>query len=360
MNEILQQKSFPTEWSTKVHFITGSIEESLRSVVGDFANSIIITDELVWKHHATCFHQLTRSCKDIIVLPSDEQHKTLDTVQDCLHRALSNQTVRDTTIIAIGGGVVTDIAGFTASILLRGVPWVAVPTTIVGAVDAAIGGKTGVDTSHGKNLIGTFYPPAHVLIDTKFFETLPDREISAGWGEVVKYGLLQGGEIWKAITQVDFTIPPSHHLVKLCVETKIRLVNLDPYDRAERRLLNLGHTAGHALEAATGFDVFRHGEAVLWGLGVASSLSYKKQYITKDEYTLIKNQLLRIQLPSIEIDPIMILQKLQTDKKRSEQNLRWILLQGIGNGLICEDVSPAMYEESITENCLHLKEGKAI
>ena len=194
-------------------------------------------------------------------LPSGEEAKSLDAVER-IWREL--RLGRDGTIIAFGGGCTTDAAGFAAATYLRGVPWVAVPTTLVGQVDAAIGGKTAVNLPEGKNLVGAFHWPSQTVIDPALLETLPERERRAGMAEVVKTGLLAGEPLWEL---------PLPELVRRCAAYKAAVCLRDPYEQGERATLNLGHTFAHALESAAGYEGLGHGEAVALGLLAALRLS---------------------------------------------------------------------------------------
>jgi shikimate kinase/3-dehydroquinate synthase len=205
-----------------------------------------------------------------LTLPPGEQAKTLGVVERLLEEL---QLGRDGTIVGFGGGSTTDVAGFVAATYLRGVAWIAVPTTLVGQVDAAIGGKTGINLGHGKNLVGAFHFPEAVVIDPEVLATLPDEEGRAGMAEVVKTGLLAGSDVWSL---------PEEEMIRACAAFKAGVVLSDPYEREGRRaILNLGHTFAHALEAGSGFTV-RHGDAVALGLLAALRLSGRPTEVVED------------------------------------------------------------------------------
>jgi shikimate kinase/3-dehydroquinate synthase len=217
---------------------------------------------------------------------------------------------RDGTIVAFGGGCVTDLAGFVAASYLRGIPWVAVPTTLVGQVDAAIGGKTGIDLAKGKNLVGAFHFPAAVVIDPDRLTTLPERERRNGMAEVVKIGLLAGRALWEL---------PEEELVRACAAHKCAIVLSDPYEEGRREILNLGHTFGHALEAASGYSL-PHGEAVALGLLAALRLSGQPTDTVEDLLTP----------KPVAVDPERAWAALRRDKKSRAGKIRLVLLRAAG------------------------------
>ena len=200
-------------------------------------------------------------------VPAGEEAKTAAVVER-LWREL--RLDRTGTLVALGGGCVTDVAGFAAATYLRGIPWVAVPTTLVGQVDAAIGGKTAIDLPEGKNLVGAFNWPARTVIDPALLETLPERERREGLAEVVKTGLLAGEALWEL---------PQQELVRRCAAFKAAVCLRDPYDRGERHVLNLGHTFAHALEAAAAYEDVTHGTAVALGLRAVLRLSGRSAHV---------------------------------------------------------------------------------
>jgi shikimate kinase / 3-dehydroquinate synthase len=239
----------------------GSLE-LLRALVAGGGELALVTDPHVAGIHGAAA-QLTLGPRlaSTHEVPAGEAAKTLAVVER-LWREL--RLDRTGTIVALGGGCVTDVAGFAAATYLRGIDWVAVPTTLVGQVDAAIGGKTAIDLPEGKNLVGAFHWPARVVIDPALLETLPERERREGMAEVVKTGLLAGEPLWEL---------PRPDLVRRCAAFKAAVCLRDPHDRAERHVLNLGHTFAHALEAASGYESVTHGRAVALGLRAALRLS---------------------------------------------------------------------------------------
>jgi shikimate kinase/3-dehydroquinate synthase len=203
----------------------------------------------------------------LVEIPAGEQHKTLASAERVWQELARGGMRRSDHLVALGGGVVGDVAGFCAATYQRGVPVVQVPTTLVAQVDSAYGGKTGVDLPQAKNYVGAYHQPAGMLVDPRVLASLPERELAAGWVEVLKTALIAGGELWHALAADE---PVSEQIIFACARTKLRVVGEDERDGGRRQLLNLGHTVGHAIEAATGYGRYRHGEAV--GLGMLAAL----------------------------------------------------------------------------------------
>jgi shikimate kinase/3-dehydroquinate synthase len=244
-----------------VHFGVGSLELLGAIVPGDAPAALVTDPHVAGIHGAAAQLALGSRLSTAHEVPAGEAAKTSGVVE----RLWSELRVpRSGTLVALGGGCVTDTAGFTAATYLRGIDWVAVPTTLVGQVDAAIGGKTAIDLPDGKNLVGAFHWPVRVVIDPALLETLPERESREGMAEVVKTGLLAGEPLWEL---------PQAELVRRCASFKAAVCLRDPHDEGERHVLNLGHTFAHALEAAAGYEGLTHGRAVALGLVAALRLS---------------------------------------------------------------------------------------
>ena len=233
-----------------------------------------------------------------------ESYKTLDSVRECLDRLLSLKWERQDPVLALGGGVVGDMGGFVASILLRGVPLIHVPTTVVGQVDSSIGGKTGVDHPEGKNLIGSFYPPQSVWIDPSFLETLPLRERRSGLGEVIKYALIGNRELLRfldgnleILSGERFDRDVWEETIFLCASHKARIVSEDERESGVRMNLNFGHTFGHALEGAMGYEGILHGEAVGLGMIAAARVARALGITGEETEEVIRAYLKRACLP---------------------------------------------------------------
>ena len=243
-------------------------------------------------------------------------------------RALASAGMdHDDHVVALGGGVVGDVAGFCAAVYQRGVPVVHVPTTLVAQVDSAYGGKTGVDLPEGKNYAGAYHQPAAVLADPGTLATLPREELAAGWAEVVKTGLIAGGELWRRVRSRE-AAQPDRDLVLACARVKLRIVARDERDAGERQTLNLGHTVGHAIETVTRYERYRHGEAV--GLGLLAALSLSAQPELRDEVAdLLAAQGLPTTLDPA-IDRAAVAAAVQRDKKRRGGRVGFVLVDAPG------------------------------
>jgi len=278
------------------------------------------------------------------ILPDGEQEKKLKTIHKIIDRLMEVGFGRDATLIALGGGVVGDIAGFTASIFMRGISFIQVPTTLLAQVDASVGGKTAVNHKSGKNLIGSFYQPKCVICDTKFLETLNATEFSAGLSEVIKYGLIHDGEFFqwlqKNIKQILSNDQAAvEYVIQRSCAIKAEIVALDEKEQSVRALLNFGHTFGHAIEKLTGYGNWTHGDAVAVGMVLAARLSEKMSLISEDSVQDIENILtasnLPISLPNMDADELLAAMK--SDKKVKDRNIQLVLLKNIGEAFLTSD-----------------------
>ncbi len=288
-----------------------------------------------------------------IVVPAGEDHKTLDTVRWIYETMLDRGTDRSCAVIALGGGVIGDMSGFVAATYMRGLPLVQVPTTLLAQVDAAIGGKTGVNLPRGKNLVGAFYQPILVAVDPETLDTLPDRIYMAAFGEVIKYGCIQDPALldmlerqWSRIRTRDPDFLAE--IIARCVTVKAAVVQADEYDTGRRQILNFGHTIGHALEAATAYTVYQHGEAILWGMWAAGWLSVQKGYLSPEELGAIEHWIERIPKPTLrrfKVDQLWY--HIAVDKKVRDQTLHFILVGPIGRARV-EPVTETEVRAAIT------------
>ena len=313
------------------------------------ANVFALHRSIVQKHLKCSGHKRAE-----MVLPSGERTKSrsqLRRVQDYL---LTERISRDDLILAIGGGVLSDLVGYAAASSLRGIRWGVVPTTLLGMVDAAIGGKTGINHKMGKNLIGAFWQPKFVLSDVCFLNTLPEREMIAGLGEVVKYGGLIGKRMFRAIEQY-LTKGDLYHqeclieLVTLSSQYKARIVAGDEREAGRRMILNLGHTVGHAIETSLGHGRLRHGEAVILGLLAAielSELQRPRSELALNPYRALVEQFLTL-LPKRELSADRIIEAMTVDKKRLGQQLRFVLLDRPGKAFIEEGLNKASVKKVV-------------
>jgi shikimate kinase / 3-dehydroquinate synthase len=289
---------------------------------------IIVTDENVAKYHLEKF-QGTKS----IVIPAGEEHKNLETVSHLWSAFLENGLDRKSTVIALGGGAVSDVTGFAASTYMRGIDWIAIPTTLLAMVDASLGGKTGIDLPEGKNLVGSFHPPKLVLADPSLLLTLPERELTSGMAEVVKHGVISDPELFEMCKRsMDWVKGNLEEIVKRAMAVKIRIIEEDPYEKGIRAALNLGHTVGHAVELVSNFKL-RHGEAIAIGMVAEAKYAERIGITHKGVSNVIGEVLSRLGLP-IEIPDDLprkeILRAIRVDKKKNVKSIRFALPAEIG------------------------------
>jgi shikimate kinase/3-dehydroquinate synthase len=277
-----------------------------------------------------------------------ETSKTIAEAERVLRDLAAAGARRDDCVLAFGGGVVGDLAGFAAATYQRGIPVVQAPTTLVAQVDSAYGGKTGVDLPEAKNYVGAYHQPIAVLADPSTLETLPGRELAAGFVEVVKTGLIAGGELWDRVREIrDLDAEDLEDVIFACARAKIGVVEADERDSGERMVLNLGHTVGHGIETATGYRRYRHGEAV--GLGLLAALRLSDADELREEVEgLLASHGLPISLdPSVSVDAV--LQAMERDKKATGEGIRFVLLQQPGEPRWGELVEPDRVRAAVEE-----------
>jgi shikimate kinase / 3-dehydroquinate synthase len=299
-------------------------------------NPIVVTDENVEKLHggkAVASLQTSGFDPTILTIPAGETHKNLDTITNLWHGFIVNGLDRRGTVLSLGGGVVSDLAGFAASTFMRGVRWVAIPTTMLSMVDASLGGKTGFDLPEGKNLIGSFYPPELVLADPHLLRTLPDEELISGLAEVVKAGIISDPELFKSCTRgLDWVKNNLKEIVKRAMAVKVQIIEGDPYERGIRAALNLGHTVGHAVELVSKFQI-RHGEAVAIGMVAEAKLAERLSIADKGLSQVIAGSLSVLSLP-VDIPRGMpredLIRAMRVDKKKKNGIIRFALPAEIG------------------------------
>lgn len=289
-----------------------------------------------------------------IVLPDGEQYKSSDTLNTIYDALLSNRCERSTTLIALGGGVVGDMTGYAAATYLRGVPFIQIPTTLLSQVDSSVGGKTGINHPLGKNMIGAFYQPQLVLADTDTLNTLPNRELSAGIAEVIKYGLIRDPDFF-AWLETNMTLlrarnpqAMAYAIYRSC-ENKAVVVVADEKESGERALLNLGHTFGHAIENGMGYGVWLHGEGVAAGTMLAADLSRRMGWLSQADVERIERSFkaggLPTEAPALGVDKYLDLMGL--DKKVADGKIRLILLKGIGKAVMTGDYPQELLRETL-------------
>ena len=290
-----------------------------------------------------------------VILPDGEQHKSLTVLNRIFDTLLENRCDRQTTIIALGGGVVGDMAGFAAATYQRGVPFIQIPTTLLSQVDSSVGGKTGVNHALGKNMIGAFHQPRAVIIDTDTLNTLPDRELSAGLAEVIKYGLIRDPVFFVWLEQhMDRLLKRDPDALAEAIErscrNKAEVVAADEREAGVRATLNLGHTFGHAIETGMGYGAWLHGEAVAAGMAIAADLSHRLGWLKEPELARIRALLERARLP-VQVPPKLSVARLRelmsVDKKVQAGKLRLVLLKQLGEAVITGDVPTAALDETL-------------
>jgi 3-dehydroquinate synthase len=285
---------------------------------------------------------------DVTFLPQGEKFKNLQTWRKLMDNLVTKEHERSTTLIALGGGVVGDVTGFAAACYHRGVNYIQIPTTVLAQVDSAIGGKTGVNYPSGKNLIGAFHHPSCVLADLSTLKTLPRREFVAGFAEVIKYGLIRDAAFFSWLeAKLPFLLEGDPEALLQAIATSVRIkgeiVSQDSREQSGlRSLLNFGHTLGHALEALFNYRDLLHGEAVAIGMAAAAQLSMEKGWLTEQENERIKALLALTTLPLVlnkKIDREKLFSYLMRDKKVQANRMKWILMKGIGEAFMTDQVA---------------------
>ncbi|GAB4508039.1 MAG: 3-dehydroquinate synthase [Sulfuricaulis sp.] len=290
-----------------------------------------------------------------VILPDGEQHKTLEVLNRIFDALLAAHCDRRTTLIALGGGVIGDMAGFAAASYQRGVPFIQVPTTLLSQVDSSVGGKTGVNHPLGKNMIGAFYQPRAVIIDTDTLNTLPDRELASGLAEVIKYGLIRDPEffVWLE-ANLDKLLARDPEALAYAIHrscrNKAEVVAADERESGVRATLNLGHTFGHAIETGVGYGNWLHGEAIAAGMAMAADLSRRLGWLTAAETTriekLIKCARLPVRAPA-SLSPARFLELMAVDKKVLDGRLRLVLLKHLGEAVVTDECPRAELEATL-------------
>ena len=328
------------------------------------ARAAIITDAAVAKHHLAAAESSLGEAgiaSSRIVVPEGEGSKNYATFERVCEEIIAARIERNDLVVALGGGVIGDLAGFASACVRRGLDFVQVPTTLLAQVDSSVGGKTGINSRHGKNLIGAFHQPILVVADTALLDTLPAREFRAGYAEVAKYGLLGDAAFfsWLEANWQDVFAGKAarEHAIAVCCRAKAGIVARDERETGERALLNLGHTFGHALEAGCGFSQrLLHGEAISLGMVMAFDFSARKGLIGKADAARARAHLAAVGLPTHVrevpggvpgVDALMDL--IAQDKKVKRGTLTFILLRGIGQAFVENNVDPAEVRSFLAE-----------
>lgn len=293
----------------------------------------------------------------LVAMKDGEQHKTLDTVKDLYVACLKARLDRRSPLIALGGGVVGDVAGFVASSYLRGVPFIQVPTTLLAMVDSSVGGKTGFDLAEGKNLVGAFYQPKMVWIDTATLKTLPERQIRNGLAEVIKYGVIADNIFFSWLEKVirpgtKISAAEYEKIVLRCCAIKAGVVSKDEFEeKGLREILNFGHTFGHAVETLTGYRTYNHGEAVALGMVMAGTLAKRAGMFSANDFARMARLIAAAGLPVCldkKLSPSAVLNLMMRDKKVRNGALRLVLPRKIGSVIVRADINKDLVQEVIS------------
>jgi 3-dehydroquinate synthase len=334
-----------------------------RGVIGQVAQHIpkqrgkvfVVSTKDVWRHHGESLAGgLTGIPHEVLFLPGGEDRKRLAPLEQLADEMVQHGADRSSVVVAFGGGIVNDMAGFLAAIFMRGIPVLQVPTTLLAQVDAAIGGKTGVNLMSGKNLIGSFHQPVAVLIDPAVLATLPGREYRSGLYEIVKAGIIREPSLFQYLTThcddvLNRTPQAIDRIIEDSVRMKAEVVSSDEREGDLRRILNFGHTFGHALEAETGYTRFLHGEAVAWGMRTAVYLSELTGHLSAEDSVEILETLYRYgPIPPLDGIPAgNLLARLVHDKKTVQGNVHFVLAVRIGEVTVVSGIEDKLVLEAI-------------
>ncbi|MEW6334089.1 MAG: 3-dehydroquinate synthase [Thermodesulfobacteriota bacterium] len=318
---------------------------------------VIITDTQIDSLHGQRVEESLKGTDlrvDRITVPPGEAAKGMGTVLAVVEKLIALGADRSTALIALGGGVIGDLTGFTASIYMRGIPFIQIPTTLLAQVDSGIGGKTGVDTDAGKNILGTFHQPKEVFIDLAFLETLPDAQLRSGLAEVIKYGAIEAPDLLDAVEaaagagglrEAAFL----ERIITTACRIKKGIVELDECDRGVRRILNFGHTVGHAVEAASAYGL-SHGEAVAIGMVAEAILSEQLHYLPADDRRRIVSAIRAVGLPdripgNLALEEIVA--RMARDKKKKGETVHFVMLKKLGIPIVNGGVPEALMKKTL-------------
>ncbi len=342
-------------------FFGAGVLEGLASAIAEWRAAgrkvVLVTDERVAAAQAGALATLTAGGVPVLTLPAGEGTKSVAQLARVWDFLAEQRVDRSSRLVALGGGVIGDLAGFAAASYLRGLAFVQVPTTLLAMVDSSVGGKTGINLGAGKNLVGAFHQPAAVYLDPALLTTLPAREFAAGMAEVLKYGLLADAALWARLEREPLTLASGDfsEVLRRCCEIKARIVEADERETAAeggRALLNLGHTFGHAIEQATGYGAYLHGEAVAIGLAAAARLSWRLGYIGEGDVARVERVTEAHGLPvrlrqGLPWDGLLA--AMARDKKVRAGGLRFVVLRSLGEAATLGGVDVAVVERVFRE-----------
>jgi 3-dehydroquinate synthase len=338
------------------------VERGILEKVGEYippgsGKVFVVTTRDVWQHHcARLARGLTTFSHEILFFPGGEEHKRLSTVEALAEDMVRRGGDRSSLVLAFGGGIANDVGGFLASIFMRGVPVLQIPTTLLAQMDAAIGGKTGVDLVSGKNLVGSFHQPIAVLIDPDVLSTLPEREYRAGLFEILKNAIIRSPSLFQLLRDRRADVlarKPEvvEQMISECVRIKAEVVSADERESGLRMILNLGHTAGHALEAETAYARFLHGEGVEFGMRVAIYLAERTGRLSSADAKLMLDTIaLYGPIPSVEgVSADALATRLFQDKKTIKGRVHWVLPEKVGQVAVVSGIDHALVRAVIQQ-----------
>lgn len=328
--------------------------DQLDTVLHDYKNCLIISTPSIYQLFGkTLKHQLDQLAikNDKILFPDGEAAKSLSYIKKCWLKMSQQGLDRHSLVIALGGGALTDAAGFAAGCYMRGIDTMYIPTTLMGMIDAAIGNKTGINFDQRKNFIGLFHSPKQVIIDPQCLKTLPQRELNAGFGEIIKYGMIASESLFELLEKMD-KVDESNlkKIIELSCVIKAKIISEDPFDKGNREILNYGHTFAHALEDLTNYQVFLHGEAVSIGMCCAAGVSCEMQLLEKKVLYRLEALCQKMSLPteipdSIDID--LMINKMREDKKAHNQIINLIIPEKIGQVKLFKNADPNLIKKAL-------------
>jgi 3-dehydroquinate synthase len=347
---------------TPRHNYSAIVERGVLQRGGEFipqraGKLFIVTTEDVWQHHGRSLEPQLKTEHYVLFLPPGESNKRLVAVEALAEQMVERGADRSSVVIGFGGGIITDVSGFLAAIFMRGVPVLQIPTTLLAQVDAAIGGKTGVNLVRGKNLIGSFHQPLAVLIDPELLATLPAREYRAGLFEVIKCGIIRDRALFDLLAnQADDVLSMQSatvdELIAAAVRIKAEVVSADERESDLRRILNFGHTIGHAIEAETDYARFLHGEAIAWGMLAATRLAVLTDLLDALTADSIRKTICRYgPLPAAgNLDPDRLIARLASDKKTIQGTVHFILPTAIGEVRVVPGIESQLIRRAMVDS----------
>ena len=347
------QLEVPLKDNTYTIFIQKGLNKMLNEMIkdnGDYSNIFIITQQSIIDSVENNF----LSNYSTIIVEEKEASKSLSMVESVVQQLIKKRCDRDSLLIGFGGGTVTDLTGFVASVFMRGIDHIFVPTTLLGMVDSSIGGKTGVNSHNARNIIGTFKQPKAIYIDPILLNTLSSKNMINGFAEIIKYGLITDRKFYNMV-ESNFTqlvnlkdLNQIESIIYQCCQHKINFIVVDEFDQNKRMMLNFGHTIGHAIESYFKYKKISHGEAVYYGMMGAAFISKKHELLTEDNFNKIHNFILSI--PKFELQNIdcnQVFESIKYDKKRMKNKNYFIVLNDIGKASIVDNVTPEDIKEAI-------------